>query len=284
MLNRAVFSSFGIVFALCSATTAADVSVWLSGQDFDGGPAFVVQVGEVTIGNGVIDLIPTDPDGVRFDFTVADELLGSQPLSIKLTNDAYEAGVGDRNLIVIRAKVGGAEIALSDFEFRGPDGTVLDGSRGVLASNGQVAVAAAPAAGWPVRAEAPAEMPASSSTADVGQPPASAQPDGGPDCTETSVRLEGYATGVIEPSGAAKALLADAVSYAGCSVIVTGFSSTSGPEELNRQIALQRAEAVRTTLEAMDTEFSAIDVLVGGETDQFGPAQADNRVVVVEFK
>lgn len=254
-----------VVFSLATplAAWSAEIALNLSGDAFQGGPAFLVSIDDEPVGEGTVDPVPDGPDGAEFTFTVPDSVLAAgKTLQIRLTNDHYKEGVGDRNLRIVSARVGEVSLVASDFDIVYPDGYVGTDGSGLLTTNSQVAVADRPASGWVEAAVAPVAV-----------------------CDESAV-VAGYANGVYQPTEEQNAELAPILNRAkegDCSVTIRGYASTSGPEDANQRVSEVRAKAVLEYLVQNGASFTSTDVAGVGETEEFGPSQADNRRVTVQL-
>ncbi|HEY8596460.1 MAG TPA: carbohydrate-binding domain-containing protein [Devosiaceae bacterium] len=245
-----------------SPAAAGEISLWLSGTAFDGGPSFELLLGDQAIGEGTVDPIPTDPAGTRFDFNVSDDVLQSRaPLVIRFTNDKYEEGVGDRNLFILKGQVNGVELGSESFLVLEPDGRL--GTSGQIFSGQEIAVAAPPGGIWM-----------------AGQPAVAAKPQCDASVTVTSFELNGAAPTIADLPDLT-ALLDQAKGE--CGVVVTGYSSKSGPAEWNKTLSQQRAAAVLALLVERGATFKSQEVVGFGPTDQFGRSETLNRRVVVQL-
>src|SRR5690606_32942917 len=122
-----------------------------------------------------------------FDLEVESSVLSeANALRIRLTNDAYSEGVGDRNLRVISAEIDGVTYPATEFQFR-RSGQAVDGPTGLLATNGDVAILAAPEGVW-INSIAP--------TVNSVEPESNA-PSVATSCTAGQLTLSGFANGVI---------------------------------------------------------------------------------------
>src|SRR6185369_6682092 len=160
LLRLSLASLFGFA-AMVLPAAATEVSVILSGSDFNGGPAFELTLGGKVIGTGVLDPIPAEGQASIFAFDVPDHLLsGNGELRVRMTNDAFGGPGKDRNLYVFGAMVDGQRIPVSDFSIlqKGkPIKRKVKVNHIDVWSNQEVAVAPAPKGGWlGTSADAPA--------------------------------------------------------------------------------------------------------------------------------
>lgn len=178
LARLAAISLAGVSMTVFPANAGSiNVTFTLSGEAFDGPPAYEIRYGDQEIAKGTVEnAIDTSTDGPLSKLTDwqdhqksvtvtvdSADLEKNQPFSVHFTNDKWGgAGSGlDRNLYVISAQVGDVKVASGDMK-------VLDkaqpkdnatGPRGArLGNNSSIAVIAPPATGW-----LPAAMQATSS-------------------------------------------------------------------------------------------------------------------------
>ena len=122
---------FLLVLVLPLPAVGAELAVTLSGTAYEGGAAFAVALSGITVGKGVVDP-GTDPKlGKTFDFQVDDALLAKNgDLTLVLTNDLFVAGKGDRNLLIVGAKLGAASLDAADFDKEGSHSRRVRGGAG----------------------------------------------------------------------------------------------------------------------------------------------------------
>ncbi|KEQ04742.1 OmpA family protein [Pseudorhizobium pelagicum] len=253
-------------YAIGGSASAADIRLHLTGTELNGGPAFEILVDQEVVGKGTVDPIPAPGKYAEFTFQVPDEQLSdANQISVRMTNDAYEEGVGDRNLDVVSATVASVQLESTDFRIM-RQGEDTGRSDGRLSANLDVAVAEAPSEGW--FSDQSATNPAHSSSRNA-------------ECEALTVSVTGYSNGLATISDAQRALLAEFLGQKNCQIKVVGYSSTVGSEAANKRLASQRAEVVADYLVSAGVSRDRVLTLGEGETEQFGPAQGDNRRVVV---
>ncbi|MEQ1768514.1 MAG: OmpA family protein, partial [Devosia sp.] len=167
-------------------------------------------------------------------------------------------GVGDRNLRVVSAKVGGSELVTSDFVVLFEGAPAAKARAGEIPSDSFLAVASEPAGGWVVERL----------------------------CDE-QVAVTGYVNGALEPSIEQQKVLAPLLSQAlagECDLSALGYADTGGPDDLNRTVSEARAQAVAKYLADKGAKFRSTFVVGKGETTEFGPSNSANRRVVVSLK
>lgn len=265
-IMRAIFA-FTVSMAPMSVV-AAEIIVDATGAAFKGGPTFELKLGNAVIGSGTVDPIPPQGQAQSFTFDIPDNVLAAnERFSIHLTNDLYEQGVGDRNLQVVGLTVAGRKVAPGAF-FYEAGGKPAKNSGGFLVGNTTMMIADAPKDGW-----LPEDKPAETEVALA--PPAVKCP--------APLKLTGFANGSLDMSAesqkAIEALL-DTTVIKSCNFVATGYSSLAGPADLNLTVATARAQSVADALKK--SGIDEVRVVAFGETDQFGPRPADNRVVVIE--
>jgi hypothetical protein len=152
-MKRVLSLLIAIAVAPASAD-AASVRLQLSGSEYQGGPAFALSFGRTVVGSGVVDVL--SGHGTAFTFEVSDLLLAGNPsLLLRLTNDARGGPGADRNLYLISATVNGEILPLETFSIFSKGETrahrLRDGHLEIWSGN-EVAIANAPAGGWPLGA------------------------------------------------------------------------------------------------------------------------------------
>jgi outer membrane protein OmpA-like peptidoglycan-associated protein len=287
---------------ICSAAAAGELSLSLSGTSLGGGPAFEATLGAVVVGSGVVEPLPPPGEGTEFLFTVSDDLLRSgAALEVRLTNDAYEEGVGDRNLQIISARIGDTDVAAGQFELYRREAEIPR-SDGLLNTNADRAVATAPPGGWlqvPAGADPLAGVEPALPAVPLAEPPVEAEdepvaeapepavtgPSEAPACDSEVVGTGFAGSSAVLSSEQQQALLAalTGVSADRCNVEVTGYSDVSGPVEVNKQMAEERAAAVAEFLGNEGISFADVEVVGFGETEEFGETAPPNRRVIVKL-
>lgn len=289
-----VFASF----ASSSAAAPGDIVLTLTGQAYDGPPAFVLKFNGEVIGSGTvanaIDPSKDGPLGDRpiepylqtFHYKVPDgAFVPTGKIEVEFLNDAYGGEGLDRNLIIHSVSVNGRTAEIGEFTTIKQGVEVANdviGGQLVLYTSDRVAIVAAPAEGWPgatsVAAEVRTEEGAATEVAVVQPEPAP------PACPGGSAVVMGYERGFtdIQPAQAVElqALMSSMPSGV-CAVEVAGYSSVGGGAELNLIVAEARATAVLRYLKENGAQFLSEKVIPFGETRQFGPTDAENRRVVV---
>lgn len=289
----------------------ATLQVTLAGESYNGAPEFIVSFEDTVVGKGIVsDAIDTvtvgrlsqqddwGPYSQKFTFTVPKDVLdpfGS--FSFALTNDDW-GGPGsnqDRNLYLLNAVIDGKLFNVKDFKLlvKGEAREVPADARGVpLNQNSAVAYAEPPEGGWPsagqkeqnvaveVDTTGTAET-ADAKTASTETKPANA--DAGCSVSRT-VAVAGFRSSAAKmPSQIADlADLAASIGGQTCMITITGYSSTSGSQAFNEALAGKRAESVAAYLESAGVDMAKSDIVVGGETDQFGSRYSNNRRVIVD--
>jgi outer membrane protein OmpA-like peptidoglycan-associated protein len=267
-----------LVIMSASLSQAAEVAVTLTGTDFNGGPAFEVSIGSTIVGTGRLDPIPPAGAGKTFVFDVPDATLAAGgDLGVRMTNDAFEAGVGDRNLKVLGASIAGNVVDLSDFRVVRAGELLPTRESGSLWNNSDVALASPPAGGW-TRATTP-----TAETAPAAATGAPAQPTAAVTCKPQTVAVL-FSVNETTLSAANEKLLGDALAAAdGCHATITGYSSTTGSSAANLRVSAARAQVVVDYLVEEGLPADAATASGRGETRRFGLGDASNRRVVVQF-
>lgn len=252
---------FSITTCFGFPALAGEILVQLAGDSFDGPPAFEIALDDKTVGTGELDpAVPADQPKT-FTFQVPDgTLAGAKMFSVRLTNDLYAAGKGDRNLYLFGARVGGRTLKANDFKLleEGKLASSPSGASIPLLSDTQQAVADAPSDGWL----------ATAGTADCGR----------------ELQLTGYAVNEFNLNPAREEQLVQFLSATvsgACALSVTGYASPSGTEAVNKKVSQARAEKVMDFILSSKTSFTSQQVVAGGSTGQFGKNDRDNRRVVV---
>jgi outer membrane protein OmpA-like peptidoglycan-associated protein len=317
LLRLSIASLFGIA-ALVMPAAATEVSVILSGSDFNGGPAFELTLGGKVIGTGVLDPIPADGQASIFAFDVPDHLLsGNGELRVRMTNDAFGGPGKDRNLYVFGAMVDGQRIPVSDFAIlqKGkPIKRKVKVNHIDVWSNQEVAVAPAPKGGWlgtstdapTVAAPAAVEVKAITKPTEAAVvplrvakvPPASAPP-AAPAATpavaakttpavlcNAKASVVGIDT-VSAPLSARQLTSLQAVSAqaqtGGCKIELVGYASQGGSDVANLAASVARAKLVLSALQSGGAQFAAVDLKGAGATSDFGSDDRSNRRVEVRL-
>jgi len=310
-LLRPFLASLVGLATLVVPAAATEVSVILSGSDFNGGPAFELTLGGKVIGTGVLDPVPADGQASIFAFDVPDHLLsGNGELRVRLTNDAFGGPGKDRNLYVFGATVDGQHIPVSDF-------SILQKGKPVqrkvklnhidVWSNQEVAVAAAPKGGWlrtqpsaaPAAPEpAAVEVKATTKSAEVTPPPlrvATALPAPSPTVpikTAPAALCNAKASVigidvVSDPLSARQLAALQSVSAqaqaGGCRIELVGYASQGGSDVANLAASVARAKLVLAALQSGGARFAAVDLKGAGSTSDFGSDDRSNRRVEVRL-
>jgi len=255
--------ALSIVLSLGAPAFAGQVSVQLAGDSFEGPAAFELALDGKAIASAELDPAspPDVPKTYRFDVP-DDSLRAGREFSVRLTNDRYVAGQGDRNLYLFGAKVGDRSLAAGDFQVQ-EDGRPQDRPAGPsvgLLSDNQRAVAVAPEGGW---------LPAANQA----------------DCT-AELQITGYAVNIFDLDQDQKTKLTAflaTVPDASCALSITGYASGSGRKEINDKISQQRAEKVGDFVRESAAKFASQRIVAAGATTQFGTRDQDNRRVVVKL-
>ena len=78
--------------------------------------------------------------------------------------------------------------------------------------------------------------------------------------------------------------IADEIKEDGGEFVITGYASVEGPEALNQNLSLERANTVKNALVKLGVDPQKLTVEAEGATDRFGEGYEYNRVVIVENK
>lgn len=267
--------AFGLIIlaATTSLSSAATLKLNLAADLYEGGADFVVLVDGKEIGGGTANTA----DGKDFSFEIPDDPMS---IGIRFTNDAAgpidqdgtRAPGADRNLVIISASF--ADREWSGQEFVGASTSVRE-EKLVLVSNTTATLQIRPSV-----AATAVETSQVAAERVVNQSNSIANTE---ECN-LIVEVMGFFSGQVELSASQQEDLNPVLDKIDCSVTVTGYSSTSGTSDINKQIALDRAEGVLAYLLEKGGKFSAREAVAAGETDRFGSDQADNRRVVVQLK
>lgn len=290
------------IMALSATCATADsrLKLVVAGEAYAGPPEYELRAGDHVLARGAIagardtesagflDEKSLRELGQTLEFDIPD---GIESVTLAFTNDAWsgpETGF-DRNLYVVSATLNGVELPLTTMKW--VQGTEVHSEvpivHGALALRyfGDSAIiplvplAKATEAAGPEPVGEAAPIPTDRPRVTVAAPLATQVP-----CVEPlNFVIEGFANNSAEIPENSLPKLQDAIEKAktGCSLRVTGYASRSGPPEWNRTVAARRAEAVRAYLSGR-AEYTATEVVVGGETLDFGSATA-NRAVRVEI-
>jgi len=274
--------SCGVAMTATSATAEDQVTLILSGEAFDGPPAFRLEMGNRQLTGRVTQAIDTEEVG-RLPFPVparhrrgiemsSASLDEVEEITFSFINDAREADVGDRNLVVIAAFINSTRIPLDAFASSAGSAPVPINDVLFMSRNGSVVLTPTPF-GWPGT---------ESYASAVSDARVSCRMDGAacPDALMVSFDSANEA----DFSGVSARALDSFVAQVAerlCTVSVAGYASTGGSEAFNLELAESRAETVAMALASAGVARNALSTIGGGETSQFGPAQADNRVAVI---
>lgn len=241
---------------------ASEVVVQLAADKIDADPLFSVSVNGTEIGSGTMPdsyettqghTFVTDAEAKVKEFVYeAPTLKAGDILTVAFLNDKYdEERRLDANLYVISVAVDGRKLENADSRIHFPDGRVTDS----VLEMGAVTIAWTAAAEYVVP-----EVP----------------------CEAKVIAITAISNGTVELDAAGKAQL-DALGGgpSSCIISVTGYSSSSGNDATNLAVASARAENAADYLAKLG--YVNVQSKGFGETDQFGPNQADNRRVIVEF-
>lgn len=314
-MSKRYVATLVLTACLAGPVHAQDGSLVLRLAGETAGPpvAFEVRVGETIIGTGQIDDAGPVSGGEAalrslrdFAFDVsATALASAEPVRVTLIRVPGSESVEiDTDLYVESATLDGQKFPASSFVLENQDGIVLRKSFVVdtvaVLGAGWSIIIPAPVAGEPVAAvaadaaatvAAPAQPAAEATPAvAVEEPvePAPAAVESAAACTvTTTIALNGFpnaGTALGEADAAQLSKLAESLAGEVCTVTVTGYASTRGDEGANLTVSAGRATAVYDALQGLDVDLSKAAQGGAGETDQFGPDQADNRRVVVDVK
>jgi len=116
-----VFLAGSLAQGSAIAQQSHKLTLVMAGDSFKGKPAFRVSLGPVTVGNGTVESASDIMVGApgreagyleTFEFPLPSlACLTKEPISIALTNDLWEQGVGDRNIYVESVEVDGLRLA-----------------------------------------------------------------------------------------------------------------------------------------------------------------------------
>ncbi|WP_421760474.1 carbohydrate-binding domain-containing protein [Devosia sp.] len=262
-----------------ASVSAAELSIDLSGTAFEGGPAFELRMGKTVIGSGTIDPVPPDGQPASFLFDVPDAVLAEgKDLVVRFTNDKWQGAGQDRNLYVLFARVNGKELSPEDFHLMNKDGPVarkVRQGRLEIWSGLETAVAPPPAEGWiaGVAQAAPAPEPAPAAAAPV-------------DCS-LSLAVTGIASraaALTEAQAQQLEPLLAAARSGKCAVVLTGYASQGGAEDLNIKASGIRAQLVLDYLTYQGAKFTTQTIVPFGSTSTFGSDDASNQRVNVRLE
>lgn len=308
-MARLPFLSLIAIMIAMPAALAAEVSVIVSGTEYQGGPAFEISVGKTVIGTGTVDPLPAKDQASAFSFNVPDNLLATKDvLRIRLTNDAYGGPGKDRNLFIFGVAINEQQVLAKEFSILSkgqPVSRKIKANHIDIWSSQEVAVANAPDGGWlatPGAAPQPASL-KSTGSPDVVQvisakgtkPAVSSSP---PNPTAKTVAKSG--TGrcdalasiigietVSRPLSAtqlAKLVPVIEQSKAGyCRVELVGYASQGGNAAANLAASQARAQLVLAALKSQGGQFADVVVTGAGATSQFGNDDSSNRRVEVKL-
>lgn len=259
---RSLFA-FPLVLSLGSPALAGEVSVQLAGDAFDGSAAFELALDGKAVASGQLDPANSSDNPKTFRFDVPDEnLRAAREFSVRLTNDHFVAGKGDRNLYLFGAQVGNKVLSVSDFNLlqdERPQDRKDASLIGLLADN-QRAVAFAPQGGWlGIQSE---------SVCDV------------------ELQVTGYGINAIDLDQKQKGVLKKfltTIDSGSCALSIMGYASASGSDEVNRKVSQWRADGVLSFIRDSKVRFASESVVAVGATTQFGKKDQDNRRVVVKI-
>lgn len=247
---------------LATPSIGAQMSVTVAGPLLNGqGPAFEVVVAGTVVGSAVFSGADTQE---TFSFDLPDDLLTDQPIRIVFTNDEA-TDAGNRDLHVMSAQVDDMAFPAEAIRVES-GGQIVDRpvnfGKKELWSSGEAAVLLPSSGSWRVVEAAAAPVtPAAGCEGRLVVP---------------------FDKGMfILSNQTRKALEEFARQGSSCRAEIAGYSSTSGDPAINQAMSEARADAVGLFLQG---KVGEITVAGRGETSEFGPTQADNRVVVVELR
>lgn len=253
-------SLVGVALALFGAigsTQAVEVTIYASGTVVGGiGPQFRVELDGKAVGEGTVPAADSKKSA-PYLFEVDDSLLRPDSVvGVVFLNDG-KTDAEDRNLFVHQVKVGAKLVEAADLAAVAKGVAIkrpVTFGKIELWSTGDEAVASAPNGNWLNTCDA---------TASVSFP-----------------------NGIFSVEGEQPALLPVVEQAKGnqCVLRVQGYSSASGDEATNKAMSGARAERVRDYLLGLGLKFPSVAVEAMGETSTFGPAERDNRIVVVTLE
>jgi flagellar motor protein MotB len=263
-----------MLVAQTTGLQAGEVTLTLSGQSFEGDPAYVIEIGDARIEGAVSDGSTTEtismdaPDGV-------DEI------RILFTNDRFESRERDRNLIVTGMSVDGTVVGFGDIRFEPENAGRMVGEELHLLRNG-AAILTRPQTGWAALQEIGADEVSTDDALSLALTPALCvtQPtyEGCLDILSVAVYF-GTGSSRIDPASAEAARsFARVAAEAACSVSVVGWASMTGPAALNEAISRDRAEAVAALFTEAGLPRASMNVIPAGQTDVFGSANMNQKV------
>jgi hypothetical protein len=262
---------FSVAVLLMSTNSfAAEVKLTVGGTAFEGGPRFSLYVGQSPIGEAEVP-DPITVGGAEFVFEVPDEELRSATeMYIRFLNDRYQEGKGDRNLRILKMDVGSSNVPLSEIQIL-EGGVVQSRADGALYRSTDVARITIARGRWTTNEQ--------QNEAKIADVPTTAISD----CEPERMIIVGYTNGQVALSGEQETRLQSLKGSPGCHATITGYSSTRGYGSANITISQERAHRVWNYIAARGLRFRTHEIEGFGATDKFGPAQADNRRVVIDI-
>ncbi|MFK7792899.1 MAG: OmpA family protein [Devosiaceae bacterium] len=264
--------------ALSGAAQANDtVTLILSGEAFDGPPAYRVHAGNRSVFGRVTQAIDTASDG-RLPFPVpsrhrqvvqmsVDDLEAVDQINISFNNDTDG---GERSLVILGAAVNAERLSLG--QARATRGAPPTMRRGAVMMVDEGTVTLQPSSfGWPGTESYAAAF-------NAARVSCLAQPGACPDPLTVSFDNANALAG--DADDAAVAGFAAQAAAGNCVVRTVGYASTSGREEFNITLSGERADALASLLDDAGLDSDDIITRAGGETDRFGASNSDNRVAV----
>lgn len=263
--------------AFALGSQAAELSVQLSGANYQGAPEFEVLVDGKVVGKGSVG-----PEGTvrTYSFDVPDDrLTPGAVVAVSLTNDLFEGRGRDRNLFVHSITVGTERFDSSSISVT-RDGRPSTGDFSAIApiySGGDLAFITLPDG---TESEPATNAPVTDKEVALNSEAATEK------VCEFSGVLKGFENGAQTLTVAQRAQVEawrELLMRPDCELELTGYGSVAGAPALNLAVSRARADAVAAYFTEIGLSFRLVTVNGGGGTSQFGPMPADNRVVVIDL-
>lgn len=278
VVHFATVAGFALPLPVSSFAADFAVEIVATGDEFRGYPKFQFKAGNKLIAAGEVTA-QRDSEGQLLRFEVEGD---PASLSFSFINDLYEHGVGDRNLIIKNFTINGQSVAEDRFSST-REGRNFDMNRSTTITLTR------PDTGW-VSAQTTDEKPgtpklnAPSGVSGTGVGEAATKPEPPPrDAAKRCKAAEfviPFAHSSLFVSEKDTAPVLAAAKAPSCRINVIGYADRSGPSELNKSISEARAKAVADVLIRGGIDEDSIILEGRGETQKFGAAGANRRVVV----
>lgn len=259
---------------------AGTLTLQLAGEAYLGQPEFSVMANDAVFGTGTLtqavdtalgEALSNETLSSRvenFSFEFNDALLTEAVVfSVQLTTDAYggEGSGKDQNLYLAGIAVDGTTVALDKLTLS------RDGTETPIA----LRYGAAPLYKRTDRLSFTLNRVAMADPVVQAAPVTANCPAGAVSVTGFQINSSAVPGGATLPPVAVPS---------GCMIVVSGYSSQTGPVEWNQRLALMRAEAVRDVLLATGIAAELLRVAPGQTTDSFGADAASNQRVVISYE